>query len=235
MGSVQTDAQGGTQDEIVVVVTGFGPFRAQHPINPAWEITKALPPTLRAAPHRPNAPTIRILIHPTPVRVSYNTVYSLVPKLWAQYPKIDFMVHIGMAAGRDYYSVERRGHRDGYDLRDVDGRLLSDYGLEDAWKEEKCPVDIETDVDMDDVWWKWKTAMPGVDVRPSEDAGRYLCDFIYYCSLSHLWKKKEPRRVVFFHVPVDSDGVAVEKGKDVAVELIRALVESHVSKQAELK
>jgi len=61
----------------------------------------------------------------------------------------------------------------------------------------------------------------------SEDAGRYLCDFIYYSSLAYLTKEKEEeRRVVFLHVPVNSDETAVNTGTEVALELIRALVQS---------
>jgi pyroglutamyl-peptidase len=36
------------------------------------------------------------------------------------------MVHVGMAAGRSYYSVERLGHRAGYEVGDVDGVTLGD-------------------------------------------------------------------------------------------------------------
>jgi hypothetical protein len=50
------------------------------------------------------------------------------------------------------------------------------------------------------------------DVRISEDAGRYLCDFIYYSSMAHLTKKQEKRRVVFLHVPVDSNTEAIKTG-----------------------
>src|ERR1700712_3587946 len=70
------------------------------------------------------------------------------------------------------------------------------------------------------------------DVRISEDAGRYLCDFIYYSSLAHLTKKKEKRRVVFLHVPVDSDEAAVRTGIEVTIELIRAMVQSGRLKKA---
>jgi pyroglutamyl-peptidase len=41
-----------------------------------------------------------------------------------------------------------------------------------------------------------------------------------------LTKKEEERRVVFLHVPVDSDEEAIETGLDVTIELIRALVQS---------
>ncbi len=68
--------------------------------------------------------------------------------------------------------------------------------------------------------------MQDLDIRRSEDAGRYLCDFIYYSSLAHLWKKNEERRVVFFHVPVVSDEAAIQTGKDALIELIRAVVQS---------
>jgi pyrrolidone-carboxylate peptidase len=65
-----------------------------------------------------------------------------------------------------------------------------------------------------------------VDIRVSEDAGRYLCDFIYFSSLAYLTKKEEERRVVFLHVPVDSDEAALNTGTEVALELIRAMVQS---------
>lgn len=65
-----------------------------------------------------------------------------------------------------------------------------------------------------------------IDVRVSEDAGRYLCDFIYYSSLAHLWKHNEERRVVFLHVPVDSDAKAIATGVEALEELIRAVVVS---------
>lgn len=65
-----------------------------------------------------------------------------------------------------------------------------------------------------------------VDARVSEDAGRYLCDFIYYSSLAELTKKKEERRVMFFHVPADCDEEAIQKGVNMTLNLIRALVDS---------
>lgn len=105
---------------------------------------------------------IRILTHPVAVRVSYSAVTALVPTLWSGIPKIDFMVHIGMAGGRQFYSLERRGHRDGYLSKDVDGKLLGEdegdgHG---TWKREGLPEEIETDVDLDDVWRRWKQALP---------------------------------------------------------------------------
>ncbi|KAH8771478.1 hypothetical protein BGZ57DRAFT_896202 [Hyaloscypha finlandica] len=230
------------EDEITVLITGFGPFRAQYPVNPSWEIAKSLPPFL-PPPASPTAdlsaiassPPVRILVHPEPIKVAYKTVRELVPKLW-EGRKIDYAVHIGMASGRRFYSVERRAHRDGYGMEDVDNELLGDHARKniegEEWIWHGLPEKLLTAVDVDDVWRRWRIAMPTTDVRISEDAGRYLCDFIYYSTLAHLTKKDEKRRAVFLHVPVDSDAAAVKTGVEVTIELIRAMVRSGRLKKA---
>jgi pyroglutamyl-peptidase len=78
------------------------------------------------------------------------------------------MIHIGMAGGRGFYSVERRGHRDGYMMGDVDGIVLGDErgrhedgnGDGEKWVWEGCPEELETGVDLDDVWRRWRTSLP---------------------------------------------------------------------------
>lgn len=74
------------------------------------------------------------------------------------------------------------------------------------------------------------------DLRISEDAGHYLCDFIYFSSLAHLYKRNEQRRVVFLHVPCEANKETVAKGTELAVNLIRAMVECELDRrrQAEL-
>ena len=169
---------------------------------------------------------MRILVHPEPVEVAYKNVRQLVPKLW-EGRKIDYMIHIGMATGRKFYSVERRGHRDGYKMKDVNGEFLEDFEREERsspWV--GMPDELKSSCDIDDTWRRWRVALPDIDVRVSEDAGRYLCDFIYFSSLAHLEKRGEERRVVFFHVPVDVDEKSIRTGIDAVVELIRAMVQS---------
>jgi pyroglutamyl-peptidase len=173
---------------------------------------------------------VRILVHPEPVNVAYKTVRGLVPRLWDT-PRIDYMIHIGMATSRKFYSVERRGHRDGYEMRDVDGELLDD--MVDGKKEwEGLPKELLTDINVDDAWRRWRAALPDADIRISEDAGRYLCDYIYYSSLAHLFRKGQERRVVFLHIPVESNDAAVKAGVEITLELIRALVQSGRMKNA---
>jgi hypothetical protein len=72
----------------------------------------------------------------------------------------------------------------------------------------------------------WHSHLPYVvDLRLSHDAGRYLCEFIYYTSLAHAYQAKRDRGVVFFHVPGWTDERGLARGKDVTVALIKALVE----------
>ena len=88
---------------------------------------------------------------------------ELVPKLW-EGRKIDYAIHIGMASGRKFYSVERRGHRDGYGMRDVDNEFLGDDERRkeegENWIWDGLPEELLTVADIDDVWRRWRIALP---------------------------------------------------------------------------
>ncbi|KAF7940007.1 uncharacterized protein EAE98_000134 [Botrytis deweyae] len=233
--------------EIRVLVTGFGPFRAQFPINPSWEIASRLPsyvPTdVKDEGHHPHArppinkhtPRIKIETYGAPVHVGYKAVRELVPVLLDD-TKPDYILHIGMASGRSFYSCERRGHRDGYFMKDVDGSVLNDEYNKikegDDWVWHDCPGELLTSLPFDKMFRQWKEACPEVDTRISEDAGNYLCDFIYYTSLAHRYKHQKPNKAMFLHVPVDSDPESVRKGVEITTELIRAMVECDLKAQA---
>ncbi|KAM5351705.1 hypothetical protein ACJ41O_004428 [Fusarium nematophilum] len=238
-------SQIGDPDEVTVLVTGFGPFREQYPVNPSWEIARGLPsylPPLRAKD--PNArhaavmlPKVRILVHPEPIRVNYHVVRGLVPTFYETYHgrRVDMVVHIGMAGPRPFYCIERRGHRDGYKYADVDGEKLDEEEErkpDTDWPWRGLPEEIETDLDVEDVLALWQGhSSKDMDLRVSEDAGHYLCDFIYFSSLAELWKLQRPRKVVFLHVPADASEQSIEHGRELAVNLIRSIVESETGKR----
>ena len=157
-------------------------------------------------------------------------------------------IHIGMAGPRPYYQIERRGHQEGYKSVDVDGRVgdITEKGRDWIWY--GCPEELQTDLNMDDVLGRWQAHSPvcysrpesqprratdpdlqkDVDLRISEDAGHYLCDYTYYSSLAHLWKQQREKKVTFFHVPADASAASISLGKELAINLIRAMVESEV-------
>ena len=65
-------------------------------------------------------------------------------------------------------------------------------------------------------------------MRLSDDAGHYLCDFLYYTSLVEYWRRdpRGKRPVMFLHVPGGVGEEDIVRGRNVTLMLIKALVES---------
>ncbi|KAH8179976.1 pyroglutamyl peptidase domain-containing protein [Sarocladium implicatum] len=244
------------QDEFTVLVTGFAPFREQYPRNPSWEIASRLPAYLPPSPSKDQSssttrlPEVRIVVHPEPIRVNYKVVRDLVPRLWDEEQEkrkkknggkgYDAVIHIGMAGPRSIYQIERRGHRDGYKSKDVDGKMLGDQDEEgnhvEGWYWEGMPEELQTELDIEDILKRWREHSPkDAQLRISEDAGHFLCDFIYYSSLSHLYAHHpgKPRKVLFMHVPADANEQTIPRGVEMALGLIRSIAESEVAASEE--
>ncbi|KAE9980753.1 hypothetical protein EG327_006445 [Venturia inaequalis] len=218
------------EKEVTVLVTGYGPFLNQVPINPSWSITSILPETI---PATSTSPKIRIIKHPHPIRVAYQTVLDLIPKLLTpdeDQKQPDIILHIGLAASRPFYTLERQSPRSPYWTgRDVDNEIFSQKETDQLWPLLKFPQFLKPTFDADDVYERWQSHIPDskVDIRLSSDPGNFLCGFIYYMSMSWFWRKQAKERpVMFLHVPLLTGEEEVEEGKGVAIGLIKALVES---------
>ncbi|KAK3051337.1 hypothetical protein LTR09_007360 [Extremus antarcticus] len=223
---------------ITILVTGFGPFQERFPVNPSFEIIKLLPNIFT-----PGEKEIQIIAYDHPIRVCYDEVRELVPVIHGSYAAgVDMILHLGMASGRNFYTAELHAHRDGYyKNKDVDGKTLpSDHG-ETYFND--CAQLLRTSLDYDRVLQRWQWNMKNLqkssvayeaDCRPSDDAGHYLCDYIYFNSLAWFARNPTPRAdgqanerpVLFLHVPANSDPQALERGKEVTLSLIEAMVES---------
>lgn len=132
--------------------------------------------------------------------------------------------------------MERLAYRDRFDKRkDVDGVTFPAEEAEKLWN--GVPVTLRPTFRCDDVWRRWKSLLadPTLEIRPSDDPGNYLCGFIYYSSMAYLFKKGEDveRSIMFMHVPDLPTESQVKGGVDVAVALIRALVESRKGSERE--
>ena len=157
------------------------------------------------------------------------------------YPPPDIVLHIGLAAGRLYYTFEKGAHGRGYGvIPDVDGEKFTDEMAEEVFPADSFPGVLHTSFDTDDVMARWRSNLgysstedPAhddilPDVRPSPDAGNFLCGFTYYNSLAryHVSSKNE-RPVAFLHVPdLSTSEEKLAVGRNVAINLIKALVES---------
>lgn len=245
MGSIQNE-QIDNKKELTILVTGFGPFQDKYPVNPSHEITRLLPDYLPAT--SPHNSAVRIIAYGSPVRVAYDEVRKLIPRLHDAYAgTVDLVLHIGMASGRKFYCAERYGHRDGYiKNKDLDGKMPAPDEGKTIFGD--CPTTMTTSLDFDSVLLNWKVNIldipedePGAhaDTRPSEDAGRYLCDYIYFNSLAYFGRrsgemeggKDSSRPVLFLHVPAESDDWVLQRGRAVALALIRAMADNYTRRQ----
>lgn len=141
-------------------------------------------------------------------------------------PKYDIVLNIGMAPGRRFFTLETCAHRDGYNKKDVEGKtLVGDTFWKDTYK---SPEILHSSFDTEDVWRRWKSEMLDEDVRPSNNAGHYLCDFTYYASMVEYWRRDPEghRPCMFLHVPGGWAAENVLEGKQVALGLIAACVGS---------
>lgn len=238
-----------SQDEITILVTGFGPFKNEFPRNPSWDIASSLPKYLPALNAKSSTavrggslplPPVRIVVHPEPVRVTYSAVRQLVPKLWQPgfegVQKIDYVLHIGMASSKKQYVLERLGHRDDYTIHDLDQRLPDQNSSSDDYPWHGIPAQLTTDLDVADIKRRWEKYLPdNLTLKSSEDAGHFLCDYIYFNSLATCHRADQRKRVLFMHVPAvrpepaDLYNNSIDLGREVAIQLLRSLVESELT------
>ncbi|KAF2202528.1 peptidase C15, pyroglutamyl peptidase I-like protein, partial [Delitschia confertaspora ATCC 74209] len=226
---------------VKVLLTGFAPF-LDITINPSWQICQFLqqhPPT--------NFTNIDLMIHPTPIPVSYHKMHALLPSLYEQYDP-DIVIHLGLAAERHYFAMEKSAKRDGYhDVPDEDRRVWTRGEGKKFWGKEK--ERLETDLDLDSAVNTWKSSVAGmrhslppssasnasqtasasasemqVDVKQSDDVGSYVCGFLYFGSLLEMEKRKKKRDVVFLHVP----GLEGVKEVEIGARVVEAAVEGLV-------
>ncbi|CAF9926071.1 MAG: hypothetical protein ALECFALPRED_003351 [Alectoria fallacina] len=217
-----------SKEEINVLVTGFGPF-GENTTNPAYQIARSLPDRRDI----PGLPPIILHCHPKPITVSYAHVREIIPELLFPQdglePKFDIVLNIGLAPGRHFYTMETLAHRDGYNKKDVDGNTLEG---DTFWQiEYEAPETLYSSFDTKDVWRRWKSGLMKEDLRPSNNAGHYLCDFTYYASLLEYWRRepKGRRPCMFLHVPNGLEEEDIRRGREAALGLIAALVASEMA------
>ncbi len=163
-------------------MTGFGPF-GHHLINASWEAVKELEKLGIEYNSKP------VSLHTRQVPVVYDVVSSTIPSLLEDVnPQL--CVHVGVSPYL-VMKIERCGKNVGYRNPDICGAIPST----------QCcvvggPDIISSKFDIDKVCGKLNKKQNSVTVQISDDAGRYLCDYIYYTSLH---ADKSP--VVFVHVP----------------------------------
>jgi len=168
-----------------IVVTGFGPF-GDHKTNASWQAVQALPNLWKLSEHKDD---VELVVDEVPV--SYDFIKTQVPN---KYGEVDFVVHVGVSSLATNIVLETCANNTDYHRDDVNGCCPSD---------EKCDSNLvdntlKTCLDIDTICKELncENECENLVFSRSDDAGRYLCEFIYYSS---LWKKEG--KCLFIHVP----------------------------------
>ncbi|KAL4623545.1 pyroglutamyl-peptidase 1-like isoform X1 [Arapaima gigas] len=190
-----------SREEVVVVVTGFGPFR-QYLTNPSWQAAQNLK-TLGLGPD--------VVVHAIELPATYTAVGQIIADVW-QTVNPQIAVHMGIAPGSTAIILEQCGRNRGYGQRDACGVCPPGHCcVEDG------PDTLLSFIDMKALSKQLKS--DGLDIIYSRDAGRYLCDFAYYYSL-YL----SQGRAAFLHLPTRGSLAHLDKLVPVLQGIIQAML-----------
>ena len=165
-----------------ILLTGYGPF-AGHEVNSSWVVVQEL--QSMGVVHQGRS--IPLVIKEIPV--IYDAVHEEVPKLWSEHnPRL--CVHTGVS---DYteLKIEQYARNSAFNFFDVTGKCPKNYQCESG-----APEKLETSMDVKLIADSANKRQNEVTVAVSQDAGKYLCEFIYYKSL-HIGNKP----TLFVHLP----------------------------------
>nr|CAB3264819.1 pyroglutamyl-peptidase 1-like [Phallusia mammillata] len=165
-------------ENMTVLVTGFGPFGG-YEVNSSWIAVKELELLGLGS-------NINLVVYELPVE--YDEIDKQVPQLWKTLDP-HLVIHVGLSGIATCFTLEQVAHSSGYQRKDVEGKLPCNNQCQAVG-----PTVMKSTLDMKRIVESLKHH--GVTAVTSKDAGRYLCEYIYYTSLS---MKTSPS--AFVHVP----------------------------------
>lgn len=171
---------GSVKEMVTVLVTGFGPFEG-HPINASWEAVKELKGL--GVAHN-----VKLIIEELPV--NYVAVKNIIPKLWETH-KPQLVVHVGVSGSASEITIECKAHNEGYKRLDIAGCSAPSQCYRK--NSEEC---IRSGFDTDRLRCDVNESSCLAMAVTSENAGRYLCEYVFYASLC-----QDRERSIFIHVP----------------------------------
>lgn len=163
------------------VITGFGPFK-DILINPSWLAVSALPASISS-----------FSIVKKEMAVDYQQVTAIVPELINEY-KPQLVIHVGVGhAGA--LKLETMANNTGYNQPDINGHLPSKQSVVQYPAQEPMCTSIPVDEIVH------QACALGLAVQPSNNAGRFLCEFIYATTMYYSEKCMHGIPCLFIHVP----------------------------------
>jgi pyroglutamyl-peptidase len=171
---------------VTLLITGFGPFPGV-PANPSGPLALRL-----ARRRRPAFADTRRIAHV--FRTSYAAVERELPALVAQH-RPDAILMFGLATRTQHLRIETRARNAISPVfADADGRKPAAQVLA-AHAAAAMPARAPTSR------LRQAARTAGVPAAISHDAGRYLCNALFWRALDAAARRGGPRVVVFVHVP----------------------------------
>ena len=179
-----------------VVWTGFEPF-LEYDYNPSWDVAQTAAESLDAQAHQ--------------LPVDFESA-SDAHRAYEGDSTPGLLVHVGVAARRDYVAFERFAHNV-HGVRD--DRPQTSEGRDELVPH--GPLAMQTEVLLGrlvDRYVEYGSAdLPRAEI--SRDAGTYVCNAAYYHSLRAF--EGSPVNVLFIHIPM----MDVERARRLGMHLAR--------------
>lgn len=169
-----------------ILITGFGPFPGA-PFNPTMPLVKRL-----AALRRPALDDVALSSHI--FHVTYRTVDRELPELIAGL-KPDAILMFGLAARTAHLRVETRA-------RNAVTTTFPDADRSVARKGSILPGATAQAFGPHMAKLVTAARATGIDVRPSRDAGSYLCNYLSWRAIEATTAAGGPRLAAFVHIPL---------------------------------
>ena len=191
-------------NESRVLITGFGPF-ADFNQNPSemllFDLIRELDKT-----------KYKLAILP----VSYKRVNDWLKVNLNESFKL--VVHFGLSAKNDEIKLETTAKNECGSQPDVDNVILDVVSVAELPK-------LETDLDLKKI--KTLLSKEGIKAAISNDAGNYLCNYVYFKTLEKFHEMNEKKKSVFVHIP-PAENLNSEDLKNFALKLLELLESQEV-------
>jgi pyroglutamyl-peptidase len=205
---------GSASSRLKILVTGFGPFPGA-PVNPTQPLVARL-----AKLRRPAFADIERIAHIFPV--TYAAVNRELPELLAAH-RPDALLMFGLAARTPFIRIESRA-------RNAVSMLWPDADHAQVRRASIVPGAGALAFGPHTTKLLRAADATGVDVRPSRDAGRYLCNYLSWRGIEASRRPGGPALAAFVHVPLPARDTAsrrmtveqmVEAGEAVLLQMVR--------------
>lgn len=187
------------KSERTILITGFDPFGGES-VNPSWEAVRQLPDSIFG---------VRIIKLMIPT-VAYKSI-DILTKAIEEYGA-ELAVSVGQAGGRASICLESVAYNENdFKIPDNEGNLLRGIpvipGSQDGYP---STLDLEA---MGKV-----LLHADIPCKISEDAGRFVCNHLFYGVCDYIKRNNLSTRYGFIHVPYLPEQ-AEKKGKAESMSL----------------